>query len=38
VQFGAEGVAAAVALGQYIDADAVAAARNGLLALTEPDA
>ncbi len=36
VQFGAEGVAAAVALGQYIDADAVAVARDGLLALTEP--
>lgn len=35
VQFGAEGVAAAVALGQYIDADAVAVARDGLLALTE---
>ncbi|MEV7971795.1 TetR/AcrR family transcriptional regulator [Cellulomonas sp. NPDC089187] len=35
VQFGAEGVAAAVALGQYIDADAVELARNGLLELTE---
>ena len=36
VQFGAEGVAAAVALGQYIDPAEVELARQGLLALAEP--